>query len=35
MKYYLIGSKEFDTLDEAKIYQSKFGGIIKAMHRTA
>lgn len=35
MQYYLIGTKEFSTLDEAKIYQSKFGGIIMTRYRTA
>jgi hypothetical protein len=35
MKYYLIGEKEFTTLEEAKAYQSEFGGIIMTRHRTA
>ena len=35
MKYYLIGDKEFNTLEEAEAYQKEFGGIIMTRHRTA
>lgn len=35
MTYYIIGDKEFNTLEEAKDYQRKFGGIIMARYRTA